>query len=123
MKNQKGFTLVELMIVLMIIGILSAIAIPQFLDYRKAARSKACSGDARMAYAAALAMFLDDGNATVAVSALDDYGFEGSDDVECEVVGTNAKPSNLQIKCKYKAFPTIYTIVDKDGKLDIKTPE
>ena len=44
-KKSKGFTLVEIMIVVMIIGILLAIAVPNFVRARETSRARTCVGN------------------------------------------------------------------------------
>jgi type IV pilus assembly protein PilA len=58
-RDERGFTLIELMIVVMIIGVLVAIALPTFLGTRTRAYDAASHSDIRNAFAAEKAYYSD----------------------------------------------------------------
>ena len=95
LKNAKGFTLIELLVVVAIIGILAAIAIPQFAAYRQRGYDARANSDLRNAATAEEAYFAT--NRVYVADALATGflpGFVLSDTVEGAMEATNdANPS------------------------------
>lgn len=83
-KNEKGFTLAELLIVVAIIGVLVAISIPIFTGQLKKARLATNQANARAAYAMAVAATLDDKNTATTFT----YTVDGA---KLEATGTAVK--------------------------------
>jgi type IV pilus assembly protein PilA len=63
-SRDEGFTLIELMVVVMIIAVLIAIAIPSFLGFRKSAQDRSAQSEVRNVLLAEKAFWLDNGDYT-----------------------------------------------------------
>lgn len=108
-SGQKGFTLIELMIVIAIIGILAAIAIPQFVAYRQKGYNTKAKGELKSFYTACQAYFADNPSAQSCATRIADQ-FRNSSDVTIAAQNENNQ-TLVDTTAFHIAGNSTYTIV------------
>ncbi|MBP1722547.1 MAG: tfp pilus assembly protein, major pilin [Deltaproteobacteria bacterium] len=117
-RREKGFTLIELMIVIAIIGILVAIAIPQFAAYRIRGFNATAMSDLRHMMTAQEAYFTDhmvyvaSGAEATNLSA---YGYTRSTNVTATILSSNS--FSYQMTTKHLSGDRIWTIIGPSGQI------
>jgi len=127
MKDQDGFTLIELMVVVLIIAILIAIAIPTFLGLRERAQNRSATSDLRNALTAAKAYYTDG-------DTFDDFDKAVGEEIEPSItfadgagtltaVGIAVAADDVVVLTKQSASEDWFCAMDDGGISSVHGPE
>ena len=120
--NKKGFTLAELLIVVAIIAVLVAIAIPVFTTQLEKSRESTDLANVRSAYAAVVVKYLDTGSAdsveVVAEQKADNWQNHGGDSYYPLNVFSDGGAGTISVEAKTDGS-TYVVVIDDDGSVSI----
>jgi len=117
-RDEAGFTLVELLIVVAIIAILAAIAIPQFTKYRLRGYKTELDSDAKNAYTAAQAYLTDNPSVTVnSLAMLNTGGYQKSQNVSFVNGGMSLTAGNVELKTTAAGLTDNNVVIGFDGNI------
>ena len=114
-NRQEGFTLIELMIVIAIIGILAAIAIPQYSTYRNRAYNAKAVSELKSFHKVCMAYFIDFPAAAACTQVETAEEFVSASDVTISVV--NSTSNSWSATAQYNAPNTQLYTVDVNGNI------
>ncbi len=110
--NEKGFPLIEFLIIITIIGILAAIAIPQLGEYKMLRYNKDAKANLNNLYLACHAHWKENtGSSDCTIATATQQGYSQSEDVNVAI--SASKEKDFSATAKHSSSNTTYTIDSK----------